>query len=98
MKHKKPKQHESLRDGLQQIFRQPPSNFYHQPVLHINCHGQIEVEHCKSILFYNEQMIRLDMGRWEITLMGDELQLCAISKALLALKGRVLKTEFTYKE
>lgn len=83
---------------MRQIFRQPVKNFYQQPVLHINCYGQIEVENCQKIVSYNEQMIKLDMGHWEITLFGDELVLCAVSKALLVLKGKVLKTEFSYKE
>ena len=98
MKQRSKKQKQSIRASLKQLVGQPGTGFYRQPMLHINCHGQIEVENCKQILFYNEQMLRLDMGRWEISLYGDELELRTVSKNLLVLLGRVFKTEFTYKE
>lgn len=97
MKRKK-SERERLSTILKGMFRQPQPGFYHQPILHINCQGQIEVENCKEILLYNEQAVKLDMGHWEITLFGNELELCTVGKALLTLKGKVFKAEFSYKE
>ncbi len=98
MKRKKRGQRESAKQILQGLFRQPEQGFYRQPVLHINCQGQIEVENYRNILLYNENQVRLDMGRWEIALFGDTLELCAASKGRLVLKGRVFRSEFSYKE
>ena len=46
----------------------------------------------------DSSQIQLDMGRWEVTLYGDGLELCAASRGQLLLQGRVLRTEFSYKE
>lgn len=97
MKRKK-EQRERLGVMIKELFSQPQPGFYHQPVLHINCRGQIEVENCKEILLYNEEAVRLDMGHWEISLFGNELELCSMGRALLTLKGKVFRAEFTYKE
>ena len=83
---------------LRDLFRQPAADFYAQPMLHINCYGQVQVENCREILLYDSSQIQLDMGRWEVTLYGDGLELCAASRGQLLLRGRVLRTEFSYKE
>lgn len=83
---------------LRDLFRQPAADFYAQPMLHINCYGQVQVENCREILLYDSSQIRLDMGCWEVTLYGDGLELCAASRGQLLLRGRVLRTEFSYKE
>ena len=83
---------------LRDLFRQPTADFYAQPMLHINCYGQVQVENCREILLYDSSQIRLDMGRWEVTLYGDGLELCAASRGQLLLRGRVLRTEFSYEE
>lgn len=83
---------------LRDLFRQPAADFYAQPMLHINCYGQVQVENCREILLYDSSQIRLDMGRWEVTLYGDGLELCAASRGQLLLRGWVLRTEFSYKE
>ena len=49
-------------------------------------------------MLYNEEVVRLDMGHWEISLFGNELELCSMGRALLTLRGKVFRAEFTYKE
>ena len=96
---RKPKQtSEPVRRILRDLFRQPAADFYAQPMLHINCLGQVQVENCREILLYDSSQIRLDMGRWDVTVYGDGLELCAASRGQLLLRGRVLRTEFSYKE
>lgn len=96
---RKPKQtREPVKRILRDLFRQPTADFYAQPMLHINCLGQVQVENCREILLYDSSQIRLDMGRWDVTVYGDGLELCAASRGQLLLRGRVLRTEFSYKE
>ena len=83
---------------LRDLLCQPAADFYAQPMLHINCYGQVQVENCREILLYDSSQIRLDMGRWDVTVYGDGLELCAASRGQLLLRGRVLCTEFSYKE
>lgn len=98
MKRKTKRTREPAGRVIRDLFRQPAADFYAQPVLHINCHGQVQVENCREILFYDDSRIQLDMGRWDVTLYGDGLELCAASGGQLLLRGRVLRTEFSYKE
>lgn len=81
---------------IQGIMRQPDRDFYRQPILHINCYGQIEIENCKEILQYNQQEICLDMGLWKVALFGDCLELCSATKGQLLVRGKVFRTEFSY--
>ena len=46
MKHKRKTRRESPGTYLKRLVRQPPAAFYRQPVLHIQCGGQVEVEGC----------------------------------------------------
>lgn len=96
LKQKKQKEHLNPWQEIKALVRQPDKGFYRQPILHINCYGQIEIENCKEILRYNEQEICLDMGLWTVSLFGDSLELCNASKGQLLLRGRVFRTEFSY--
>lgn len=91
-KHKKT-EHGALFRGLLQM---PPPDFYRRPVLHIDCGGHVEVEGCRAVLLYDQEQIRLDMGRWQVSIFGDELELEAMNKRELQIRGRVLRTEFSY--
>ena len=87
MKQKRRAKRESPGAYFKRLIRQPPASFYHQPVLHIQCGGQVEVEGCKGVLLYDESQIRLDMGGWQVSLYGDELALCGVGGRMLTLKG-----------
>lgn len=80
---------------LKRLVRQPPAAFYRQPVVHIQCGGQVEVEGCKGVLLYDESQIRLDMGGWQVSLFGDELTLCGVGGRMLTLKGKIFRAEFS---
>ena len=82
--------------ALRGVLAGPPAGLYRQPVLHINCSGLVEIEGCRAILLYDEQQLRLDLGRWQVSLFGDGLMLESFSKTGLIIRGRVFKTEFTY--
>lgn len=81
---------------IKDILRQPDSDFYRQPILHINCYGQVEIENYKQIVQYTQQEICLDMGLWKVSLFGDCLELRSASKGQLLVQGKVFRTEFLY--
>lgn len=95
MKRKRKTKGEGPGAYLWRLARQPPSAFYHQPVLHIQCGSLVEVEGCKGVLLYDESQIKLDMGGWQVSLFGDELTLCGVGGRMLTLKGRVFRAEFS---
>lgn len=97
MKNKK-KKGPGAKETLRQLTAQPPHNFYKQPILHINCEGEIQVENCRGVLEYTTEHLKLDMGRWDADIWGTDLKLCSLGGPVLVLKGRIFKTELFYKE
>lgn len=95
MKQKRRAKRESPGAYFKRLIWQPPASFYHQPVLHIQCGGQVEVEGRKGVLLYDESQIRLDMGGWQVSLYGDELALCGVGGRMLTLKGKIFRAEFS---
>ena len=95
MKQRRRAKRESPGAYFKRLIRQPPASFYHQPVLHIQCGGQVEVEGCKGVLLYDESQIRLGMGGWQVSLYGDELALCGVGGRMLTLKGKIFRAEFS---
>ncbi len=88
--------HKGFLQTLRGVLAGPPAGLYRQPVLHINCNGLLEIEGCRAVLLYNEQQLKLDLGRWQVSLFGDGLVLETFSKTGLVIRGRIFKTEFTY--
>ncbi len=94
----KQKKRPKARETIRQLTAQPPRDFYRQPILHINCNGEIQVENCRAVLEYTTDHLRLDMGRWDADIWGSELELCSLGGPVLVLKGRIFKAELFYKE
>lgn len=84
--------------ALKRLFVQPDPKFYLCPMLHIRCGGTIEVEGCRAVLDCTGEQIRLDMGRWVVTLCGDGLCMESMNRRCMVLRGRVLDVSFSYKE
>ena len=78
------------------LFKMPPPDFYHHPILHLDCGGRIEVEGCKSVMRYDKDQICLDMGGIQVALYGDGLILEALNGRELQIRGQVLRAEFSY--
>lgn len=68
---------------------------YNQPVLHINCNGDLIAENCKGILLYTDTEIRLDMGI-VVSLRGDDLMLETLDKDRITVSGRFFNFELIY--
>lgn len=80
---------------ITRFFKMPPPDFYHRPMLHLDCRGRTEVEGCRAVLEYNAQQIRLDLGSHLVTLYGDELILEALGKNALQIRGQILRAELS---
>lgn len=76
------------------LFTQPAEGFYLCPMVHITCNRSIEVEGCRSVLEFEEGRLVLDMGRWQLTLLGQELCIRAVAGKRLVIDGTLLRTEF----
>lgn len=56
----------------------------------------MEIENFKLLLDYEEGVIRVSLGRGTLTVTGDGLEIAALEKNRLRLRGTFLKTEFSY--
>ena len=69
-----------------------------KPVLHVSCHGVLEIEHCKKIIHYTAQSIRLDMGVLVISIEGDSLVMDVFRKDFIKIHGHVFAIKFCYEK
>ena len=56
----------------------------------------MEIENFKTLLDYEDGLIRVDLGQGTLTVTGDRLEIAALEKGRLRLRGIFIKTEFSY--
>ena len=69
---------------------------YGRPVLHVDCGGALEIENCRSILQYDAEKLKLDMGELSVTIEGNELVVDTYQKTLITVRGQVFSIHFGY--
>ena len=67
-----------------------------QTVLHVDCGGALEIENCRSILQYDAEKLKLDMGELSVTIEGNELVVDTYQKTLITVRGQVFSIHFGY--
>lgn len=65
-------------------------------ILHINCHGDVCIENCKSIVLYTENEVQFDMGNIIASIKGDGITIETMEKNLVTVHGRIFCAEFLY--
>jgi len=76
-------------------FAQPPQGLYAKTSIY-HCGKEMELENFKAVLEYKPGLLRVYLGRGVVTITGDQLQIVAMEKNRLWLRGIVLRTEFSY--
>ncbi len=62
-----------------------------QPLIHINCHGSVEVENCSRVLEYGEHRIRLQVRNSVVTLEGEGLLILSLNAHVTEIRGRIFR-------
>ena len=70
---KKPGERYSFRRAMGFGTQTVQTVLYGRPVLHVDCGGALEIENCRSILQYDAEKLKLDMGELSVTIEGNEL-------------------------
>lgn len=83
------------RRTIKSLFAQPPLQFYAQTTLY-QCGNEMEIENFKTLLDYEDGLVRVDLGHGTLTVTGDRLEIAALEKGRLRLRGIFFKTEFSY--
>lgn len=84
----------SLRSWLAALFRQPPAGFYRTPSIY-QSGNRLEVEHFRAILLYDEDQLRLQMPRGQLTICGNGLRILTLTADRLTLSGKILRVDFS---
>lgn len=58
--------------------------------------GALEIENCRSILQYDAEKLKLDMGELSVTIEGNELVVDTYQKTLITVRGQVFSIHFGY--
>lgn len=83
------------RRSIKGLFAQPPAQLYSRTTIY-QCGNEMEIENFKTLLDYEDGLIRVDLGHGTLTVMGDRLEIAALEKGRLRLRGIFFKTEFSY--
>ena len=60
------------------------------------CGLRLEIENCRSILQYDAEKLKLDMGELSVTIEGNELVVDTYQKTLITVRGQVFSIHFGY--
>ena len=64
------------------------------PQLLLSGNRELTVEGCKGILEYDEDIIRLNLGKFILRLTGRDLSLCTLTEDTAVVEGYLLSIEF----
>jgi len=56
----------------------------------------MEIEHFRKILDFDEDRVRLVLGKGSVTITGDGLTIASLEKGRILLRGQFCKVEFSY--
>jgi len=76
------------------LFRQPPRGLYQQPSVYFSG-NQMEIEHFRRIVLYDETKLCVELKRGHFTVYGDGLKICTLAAHRITLKGNFLRTDWT---
>lgn len=93
---KKPGERYSFRRAMGFGTQTVQTVLYGRPVLHVDCGGALEIENCRSILQYDAEKLKLDMGELSVTIEGNELVVDTYQKMLITVRGQVFSIHFGY--
>jgi len=68
------------------------------PSVHVIGRDNITVEGCKGILFYLDDKVTLDMGKFAVTFHGTNIELKNLSSVELSIRGKLSAITYDTKE
>lgn len=75
------------------MFRQPPRGLYRQPTVYMSG-SQMEIEHFKRVLLYDEGRLCVELHRGRFTVYGDKMKILALAAHRITLSGKFLRTDW----
>lgn len=65
------------------------------PHLIFSGNRELQLEGCKSIIEYSEEVIRLNLGKGTVALIGKDLSITSLSSYEMLILGKISTVEFT---
>ena len=96
MKRKRQRRKGMLREMLPTLYRIPQGLTFSEPMIHINCYGQIRLENCRGIQRYDQDEILIRLDGLSVSIRGDGLVMDTLSKEAVTVSGTILGLDFRY--
>ena len=84
----------SMKEKVATALEVPLSAVGGTPQLLLSGNRELTVEGCKGILEYDEDIIRLNLGKLILRLTGRDLSLCTLTEDTAVVEGYLLSIEF----
>ena len=55
----------------------------------------MEIEHFRTVLFFDDSKLCLQLARGRFTIYGSGLRICTLTTARLTVQGQFLRTDFS---
>lgn len=76
------------------LLRQPPRGLYRQPAVYM-CGDEMEIEHFRRILLYDEERLCVELRHGRFTVYGSGLKIRTLAAHRLTLRGNILRTDYS---
>jgi sporulation protein YqfC len=72
----------------------PESAFFDAPRMELNGNHKVSIDGCRMLLEYNENLVKLDVGKQEVSFLGKELDIKYLRPDALIISGEIVSIEF----
>ncbi|HHW46535.1 MAG TPA: sporulation protein [Clostridiales bacterium] len=81
-------------DLLGRALELPPGTLEKGPHIELSTNREAVVDGCRGVIDYNEDRIKLNLGRGTVTFKGRNLQISSFNQSLAVIRGFILSLEF----
>ncbi len=87
---KQPKKHSTI----DQLFHLPPGTMGNASRLELMGNHELSLEGCKGVLEYDSQIIRLNLGKQQLKIVGRNLSIRVLERNYVELEGYITSLEY----
>jgi len=86
--------YKSSKARLASMLQMPEAAFYKSASVEITGNHEAVVEGCKGVLVYDENVIKLNMGKYSLRFTGQSLEMKCFENESLTISGLIVSVDF----
>ena len=95
-KYKIKREKDSTLAVVKSVFKKIPIESYKTPCITIYSNGHLQIDNCKEILDYTENIIKINMGDFNVEIKGDLLKITSLAKGYITVTGEIFSLNYLY--